>query len=213
MKFRHIIFLFLPAVLLAVFFLFIRIKQYQPLLPEINKGETEAAKLEQIPIFSDDPIIGDRKAGKTILTFADLGCEHCREELAVFFELIKKYPKQVKIVWKGLPVTRFPRSSEQAHTYAYCANQEQAFVPFVEQLLAAETLDTATLTAAAENAGLNSERWQACLISGKPTVYQKKVESLATGLNISTVPTVFVNGEMIQEPETVEGWTELLGLK
>ena len=144
------------------------------------------------------------------ITFADLGCEPCREELIIFFELVKKYPNQVKIVWKGLPVTRFPRSSEPAHAYAYCANKEQRLTLFVGSLLATETLDAATLESAASNAGLQSERWQECLNSEAPKTYQKKVEALATALRISAVPAVFYNGEQIREPETVEGWEELL---
>src|SRR3989338_11569161 len=108
LKTRHILFIFLPAVIIAAFALFIRLLQYEPLFPKEDNTVAEEPQALQIPIFPDDPIMGDKKAAITLIAFEDLGCAACAEQDDLFRQLLEKYPSKIKIIWKPLPVTFIP---------------------------------------------------------------------------------------------------------
>ncbi|MEK7084106.1 MAG: thioredoxin domain-containing protein, partial [Patescibacteria group bacterium] len=126
LKTRHIIFIFLPAILIAGFALFIQIVQYR----SANEAENPETASIQIPVFPDDPILGDKKAGITVIAFEDFGCPGCKDQSDIFNELLDKYPGKIKIIWKGLPVTRFPFSTRRTNEYAFCANRQGKFSAF-----------------------------------------------------------------------------------
>lgn len=212
----HLLIIFIPAIIVVALAFFIRVAQYRPLYPKTlppTEIQAPAASSVFIPTFPDDPILGEKRAGKTIIAFEDLLCERCREQMKIFHELIADYPGRVKVIIKALPVTRFPFSSTQAHAYAYCANQQAAWPAFAQKVIAQEgLLDPAALKTLAQAVDLDETRLTTCLQSGQPETYQKKVEDLATTLGITAVPAVFVEQKLIQEPTTVQGWKELLGL-
>ncbi|MEK7623664.1 MAG: thioredoxin domain-containing protein [Patescibacteria group bacterium] len=205
--------IFLPALLLVVFGVFVQIVRYAPTDPEEYLNESPADILN-IPIFNDDPIIGRKDAATTLVAFADVGCTHCKEQFAQFQTLTSEYPKKIKIIWKGLPVTRLPYPSDRANLYAYCANEQGDFVAFVRTLIAdGESFTTEeVLQTTAKTAELNTRELDRCLASGRPEVYQQKIESLARDLNIQTVPTIFLSNAQIQAPTTIEGWKAVLKL-
>ena len=60
LKNKQIILIFIPAILIGVLALFVRIVQYQPLFPKIDQATGEEFK---VPVFEDDAIIGNKKTG------------------------------------------------------------------------------------------------------------------------------------------------------
>ena len=214
-KTSHLLLIFIPAILIAVLAFWIRAAQYRPLYPkEEPAAATTVPTAAFIPVFSDDPILGEKRAGITIIAFEDLACERCREEIKIFHELIRSYPGRVKVIVKALPVTRFPVSSVQAHAYAYCAREQNGFSVFTEKAIAHEgPFDPVALQTLARAVDLDEARLADCLQSGQPEAYQKKVEDLAASLGITALPAVFVDQKLIQEPATIDGWKELLGLE
>ena len=214
-KTKHLFLIFLPAILVVILAFWIRVVQYRPLYPEDQPpASTIAPAPIFIPVFPDDPILGEKNAGKTIIAFEDLACPRCQEQIQIFHELIRDYPGRVKVIIKALPVTRFPLSSVQAHAYGYCAREQNGFLVFSEKAIAHEgPLDPAALQALARAVDLDEARLTACLQSGRWEAYQKKVEELAAALGVTALPAVFVDQKLIQEPATIAGWKELLGLE
>ena len=213
LKTKHILFIFLPAVAIAAFALFIRLVQYEPLFPKEEETTSEAPETTQIPIFPDDPILGDKKAGMTLIAFEDLGCAACAEQDELFTQLLEKYPSKIKIIWKPLPVTFVPFSTSKAHEYAYCANKQKKFdkfktLAFTNRL----NLSPETLQNIGTQIELNQEKLTACLESGEAAAYTKMAEELGRALNIQSVPTIFLENMQIDHPTTVEGWETLLQL-
>lgn len=209
-KIKNFIFLLIPAIAVAGFALFLSISQYQPIYQKIDAKKNEKEKINSIVIFSNDPILGSLKAPKTIIAFEDLGCGRCREQMKIFDELLTKYPGQVKIIWKSLDVTRFPYSSNLAHSYAYCANNQNKFSEFKNNLLELENINEESLKISATKTGLDKNLLTTCLQSEEIKNYKEKNYQLASILNITDVPTIFINDKSIQEPLTIEGWQSLL---
>lgn len=211
-KTKNIIFLFVPAIAVAGFALFLSISQYEPtyLKKEIIKTEEENKNF--VAIFTEDPILGNPKSPKTIIAFEDFGCGRCREQMQIFNQLLEKYPNQIKIIWKSLDVTKFPSSAELSHSYAFCANQQNKFSEFKNNLLKLEDINETSLKTSLNQISLDKNLFDNCLQSKEVLDYKEKNRQLATVLGIQTVPTIFINNKSIQEPLTLEGWQALLSL-
>lgn len=208
---RNILFLFLPAIAVVGFTLFIRVNQIE----KTGKKETQKPEMNfTVPLFPDDPVIGNKKAPKTLVTFEDFGCESCKVQSELLDEVMKKHPDQVKIIWKGLPVTRFPFNSRQAHTYAFCAAQVGKFNEFKEMAFAnSNNLSETILKTIAGEIKLDSGDLQKCIESGKAEEHIGQVEQVAKLLDIQAVPTIFFENKQLVPPNSVAGWESLLQLQ
>lgn len=209
---KKLLYVFVPALILVGVGLFVRITQYEPLRePEEKKEEI---KVVTVPIYPDDPIIGNKKSSITIIVFEDFGCPACRDQSAVLDELISKYPKRVKVVWKGLPVTEFPHPTELAQRYGYCAHRQEKFEPFTQ--FAFENLGNLSeqvLDEIVVQIGVKDKTFRDCLNGGDSAQYIERVKQIARYLNIQAVPTTFLDGKQIQAPLNVPGWETLLNLQ
>ena len=204
--------IFIPALLLLGLGLFIRITQYEPLIPSAKTlAEQNAFKL---PILPTDPILGEKKAPKTIIAFEDFACEHCQFQQELLSEVREKHPNDVKIVFKGLPVATFPFDSRIAHAYAFCAEQQGEFELFASYAFTnGSNLSESVLNTIVEQIeGLDAQIMERCIESYLPEQHISTTEQIAATVQLQTVPTFFVNNKQIQNPQTVEEWENILGL-
>ncbi len=211
---KKILLIFLPALLIAAVSLFIRVIQYEPLFPERpDENDEQQSELFIIPIYPEDPIIGDKKSPITIVAFEDFACAACKEQSYIFDQLQEQYPNKIKIIWKGLPVSTFPYPSEQAHTYAHCAHEQGEFEAFKQYAFTnSENLSDAILQNIATNIELKDSKLTACLSDIATENYIQKTQQIAQVLNVRAVPTFFINNIQIDHPTTLEGWKTYLNL-
>ncbi len=214
-KTKYILIIFIPAILIAGIALFTRVIQYEPLYPDIEEYEEvqkEKGKL-QIPIYPEDPILGYIKAPKTIIVFEDFGCEGCKSQFVTLEKLIAKHPKKIKIIWKGLPVTKFPHPSNLSHEYAHCANKQEKFEEYTQLAFTnSHNLSKEILDMIIEQIDLNEKKFNTCIESMEAKLHIMKTEQLGVLLNIQSVPTVFVDNKQIESPQYLESWESVLGL-
>src|SRR3989338_6953802 len=98
----HLLAIFIPALLVVGFTLFIQVLRYEPLYPTqapAAAGDDGAVAEVHVPIAADDPILGDRSAPITLIAFEDFGCEACNQQHTLFAELLKKNTGRGKIIW------------------------------------------------------------------------------------------------------------------
>lgn len=214
MKIRQLLMIFIPALVLLVLFLFIRVVQYEPLNPTLEQNtDQENIDTSVIPLFPEDPIIGDKKASASIVVFADFGCDQCKNEYALFQQILAEYPSKVKMIWKGLPVTKFPYDSTLSHSYAFCAHKQGKFPAFANIVFENNfSLNEENLNDIALAADLDVSRLQTCAQSQEPAQHMEKNKQIARLLNIQSVPTMFLNNKQIPNPQTVDEWKALLSL-
>lgn len=207
---KKLVLAFIPIFLLAGMALFIRIVQYEPLTPNANENEEEQL-LEQVPIFTEDPITGNKKAKVTLIAFEDFACSNCKVQSDLLLAVLTQYPQSVKIVWKILPITRYPVDSTLSAQYAFCAHAQNKFEEFKEYAFQNSTnLSESVLQSIAQELTLDETKLTSCLASPLPQTYIDKTKSLAGQLNIQALPTMFINNKQIIPPTTVEGWKKLL---
>lgn len=209
---KQLIAIFVPAILLVGLGLFIQIIRYQPLYPETPEETTDTPAIA-IPIFPDDPLLGNKKAPITLIAFEDFGCEACALQNQRFDALLEKHPDRLKIIWKGLPVTQFPYPTKAAQKYGYCAHQQGKFSEFKTMAFAnLANLSDTTLSTIANELELKENKLNECLESTAAENYIAKVEQIASLLNIQAVPAVFLDGSQVEPPDTVADWEALLQL-
>lgn len=212
MKIKYLLAIFIPAILIAALALFVRFIQYEPQTP----AETETLTTNtgvQIPIYPDDPVLGSKKAPISIIAFEDFGCDGCRTQSALINSMMQKYPNKIKVIWKGLVVTKFPVPTDLAHQYGFCANKQGKFNEFSQLAFAnGNNLTQTILDAIAKEIKLDDKDLAECLNSGAVASYMSKNEQLGMALNIQSVPTFFLNNKQINPPQILEGWEAVLGL-
>ncbi|HAZ29053.1 MAG TPA: hypothetical protein DCY48_04765 [Candidatus Magasanikbacteria bacterium] len=209
---RQLLFLFVPAIVFAGFAVFIRYVEYHnAATPSAPAPSSEPLAL--VPIYPEDPIIGEKKAPLTVIGFEDFGCKGCQIQMAMLDELQQSFPEKIKIIWKGLPVMKFPYDSHLAHEYAFCMNQEGRFDAFKNFAFAnGDNLSLAVLGQSIAAAGAEQTVFEACINSPEPKQYIETIELMAQSLNIQSVPTFFIDNKQIETPQTKEAWAALLGL-
>jgi len=213
-KTKHLFAIFIPAILLVLLIFFVRVIQYEPLFPSDEEYEKIKPQQDfQIPIYTEDPIIGNKKAAINIIAFEDFGCEGCKTQISLLEQIMEKYPGKIKIIWKGLPVTRFPYESNLAHEYAYCINQQNKFSEFYPIAFANnDNLSEEILNLITKEIDVETKKLNECLQSNLAKAHIQKIEQLSLMLNIQSVPTIFINNKQIDPPQIIEGWETLLGL-
>jgi len=209
-KTRSVILMLSAAITVAALAFFISVKRYEPLYED---RQNKDASSNSIKILSEDPILGNKEASTAIIAFEDMGRGRYREQMRIFYQLLDQYPNQIKIIWKSLDITQFPYSSELAHSYAYCANQQNKFTEFEKIILDNDDISENSLKNYAAEAGLERNALADCLLLSPEIANYKEInKQLAAELGIKEIPTVFIKNEMIDKPLTMEGWLEILSM-
>lgn len=202
---KHLYSIFIPAIFLVLAVFSFRLFQYITIFTSpFDQDDVEQNQTFTIPLSENDPIIGDKKAPKTIVAFEDAQCAHCASFYTLMKEFEKIHPNTVKIIWKPTSVITIPFSSETAHTYLMCAKEQNAFIPYLELLFANQVeLSKESLDLFAQNLKLNITKLNACLTDTKIQTYISETKQLAQYLQIQSVPALFLNNIQIPVPATI----------
>jgi len=146
---------------------------------------------------------GNPEAAITVVEFADFECPVCRNLHEALRGLLPKYP-QARLVFKDFPL-------EQVHPWARtgalagrCAYQQdpKAFWKMYDYLYDNQDLISAAnawdkMTDYASRAGLDTDNFKACMTSPEAASAVDASIANAKLLDVSSTPTLFVNGRRI----------------
>lgn len=211
---KHLYAIFIPAIFLVFAFFSYRLYQYITIFisPFDNPNEP-SIDIFTIPISTQDYVSGNKKAPKTIIAFEDVQCATCATLHTIFTEFEAAHPNTLKVIWKPTSVITIPHSSELAHTYLWCAKEQDAFLPYLERLFANQTLlSKETLEILGTDVGLNTNKLTACLSNEQIQSYLEETKQLAQFLQIQSVPALFINNRQIPVPKTLRDLEDLLGI-
>lgn len=210
---KKLLSIFIPAILIVSIGLFIQIIKYQPLFPKIKEIDPATQNQFVIPLYPEDPIMGNTKAPITIIAFEDFSCAACSQQNSTLENLIERHPNKFKVIWKGLPVTEFPFPSLEAQKYAYCANEQKKFYEFKENAFANSlNLSENILQTITSEIELDEKKLSKCLNAPEVSNYINNTKQIAQILNIQAVPAFFIDNKQIKNPSSDYQWEDLLGL-
>lgn len=164
---------------------------------QAQKVSQQAARLVRM----HSPVLGPQNAPVTIVEFFDPACETCRAFYPVVKNLLKQYPREVRLVMRYAP---FHQGSDQVVKLLEASRLQDKYWPVMEMVLAAQPLwadhanpNVEIAYKAAEQAGLDISRALAdARTPAIEAVLKQDVEDL-TALEVTKTPTFFVNGRAL----------------
>ncbi len=179
-------------------------------------GLREAASVEvtlvapRAEVAAVGPALGPTDAPVTIVEFSDFNCPFCQRVLPTIKTLRERYPEQVRIVFRHMPLAMHPRARPIAEA-SVCADEQHLFWPFHDQVFAdGRAMDDATIRATAETAGLDLAAFDACLAAGRAASVVDRDMADARALGVTGTPAFFVNGIRLSGARPVEDFVELI---
>jgi RNA polymerase sigma factor (sigma-70 family) len=145
----------------------------------------------------DAPSKGDPKALVTMVVFSDFECPFCAKLAPLLNELLVAYPKDLRIVYKNLPLP-FHLNAQLAAEAALAANEQGKFWAMHDRLFANQkALGAAALEEHAAAVGLDLGRFRKTMEERRfrRTVEEDARTANAAGLN--GTPSALVNGQRV----------------
>jgi len=159
------------------------------------KNELETAFKNPVKVdIGNSPTLGPKDAKVTIVEFSDFQCPFCTRGKQTMDEVMKMYPKDVKLVFKNLPLPMHPEAVPSAKA-ALAANKQGKFWEFHDALFANQAkLNEAFYLEQAKTLGLDVEKFKVDMASEEIAKQVKDDAELGNKLGINGTPGFFVNG-------------------
>jgi protein-disulfide isomerase len=173
-------------------------EEVRKILLEAMKAGPEPTKILEDPVpisIAGDPVRGPAGARITLIEFSDFQCPYCAAAVSAANEILKMYPKDVKLVFKEFPLDMHPQAHLAAEA-ALAANAQGKFWQLHDKMFANfRRLSRANIMEWAKEIGLNMDRFTADLNSGKyrKTVDREIDEGMAAG--VMGTPTFYIDGK------------------
>jgi protein-disulfide isomerase len=156
-------------------------------------------KVWDIPV-GDSPVKGPKNAPVTIVEFSDFQCPPCGEVRPLVKQVLDAYPKEVKLVYKMLPLTSIHNNAMAAAKAAVAAGRQGKFWEMHDILYQnQDALGTDNLTAFAGKIGLDVPRWVKDFSSAEVEAQVRKEAGEARAAEVDGTPTFFVNGKRLAD--------------
>src|SRR5581483_5329296 len=111
-------------------------------------------------------------------------------------EIRRRFPKQFRFIFRNFPLVKFHPFAEKAAEAAECAADQDKFWPMHDRMYAADgELAVVQLKFYAQDVGLDTAKFNACLDSGEKAA--RVQEDIADGkaVGIGATPTFYINGQ------------------
>ena len=169
------------------------------------------APRQDVAVAADDPAIGPANAPVTLIEFSDFQCPFCQRVEPTLKQIQAKYGDRVRIVWKDFPLVQIHPQAFDAAQAGNCAREQGKFWEYKDRLFTNQSaLQTDALKQYAPAAGLDAQKFNACLDSGK---FAPKVQAaLEAGgrLGIASTPTTFINGRALAGAQPLEAFVAII---
>jgi protein-disulfide isomerase len=170
--------------------------------PAAKPATVDAAPVDPKKTFTlaigTSPVKGPADAAVTIIEFSDFQCPPCGESRALVKQVLATYPKDVKLVYKTLPLASIHPNAVGAAKAAVAAGKQGKFWEMHDVLYEnQDALDADKLPDYAARIGLDVERWRRDAASSE--VQQQIAADVreARDNGIDSTPTFIVNGKQL----------------
>jgi protein-disulfide isomerase len=155
------------------------------------------------------PVRGAANPVVTIVEFSDFECPFCKQVQSVLKQLVETYGREVRLVFKHLPLEGH-RNSLPAARAGYCAAEQDRFWQFHDALFAAGNLSPPGFEQIAADLGLGLPRFHECVASERSRAAVVKDIEAAGRLRIDSTPSFVVNGKVIKGALSFAGFQKIV---
>jgi protein-disulfide isomerase/uncharacterized membrane protein len=175
--------------------------------------ETPTEGAEKVPetalahanfIRPDSHVLGPANAPVTLVEFADPGCPSCANQAPVIDQLLKKYPRQVRLVYRHFPL-KSHKNSRMAAQAMEAAGEQGKFWEYHDILFKNyENESMPELLKYAKQLGLDMPKFQKEVESGKFADRVSEDRTDGEQLQVNRTPTLFINETYRFGPSSLE---------
>jgi predicted DsbA family dithiol-disulfide isomerase len=154
--------------------------------------------------------LGPESAPVTIVEFSDFQCPYCSRVVPTVKEIAARYPDQVRIVFRHLPLN-FHANARNAAYGSICAGDQDRFWEYHDLLFANQrALQRAHLSDYATSLGLDMESFETCMSAPETEAQVAADLEEAERLGASGTPAFFINGIFLSGSQPIEVFDELI---
>ena len=179
--------------------------------PTAEPTPTEAEKIEVSA--DDDAIKGDKDAPVTLIEFSDFECPFCAKFFKETLPLIQKEYMQegkVKLIYRDFPLSSHPNAQKAAEA-AECAGEQDKYYEMHDKLFEQGVKGGVdSFKQYAKDLGLNTEKFNDCIDSGKMASEIQKDMSDGQSYGVSGTPAFFINGKFISGAQPFEAFKQAI---
>lgn len=167
--------------------------------------------LPRIPVSADDdPFLGPVDAAVTIIQFAEFQCPFCGRAKEAIDQLLKNYPKDVRLVVRDFPLGFHDRAIPAAIA-ANCAGVQGKYFEMYDKMMSDQrSLSDIDLRAHADALGLDIAAWTACRADPAQEAEVRKDMEDGAKVGVTGTPAFFVNGIMISGAQPYSAFEQLV---
>jgi protein-disulfide isomerase len=202
----------------------------KPQIAEFLRGEaTEAAQRRYLQSLRDryrvamtweplreeveatGPHRGPDTARVTIVEFSDFQCPYCGQLAPILQQLLVAYPKDLRLVFRNLPLRTLHPNAVRAARAGVCADAQGKFWEMHDAMYRDQgALGDIGLKASAAALKLDAQAFAECLAAPQepPTIAMD--EAAANRLGLSGTPSSFVNGRFVSGAMSFDKWRALI---
>jgi len=150
--------------------------------------------VKKVDVPADAPSFGPAMAKVTIVEWSDFQCPYCSRAAPVVEQIRQAYPRDVRFVFRHLPLPMHPDAPLAARA-GVAAQAQGKFWPMHDWMYQHQReLDRASLEKAAASFGMDLARFRAALDSPATEARVAADKQAASDIGVSATPTFFVNG-------------------
>ncbi|MFH1326849.1 MAG: thioredoxin domain-containing protein [archaeon] len=166
--------------------------------------------------IDDDDVLGDEDAPVTMIEFSDYECPFCGRHFTQTYNQIKQAyvdTGKVKIVFRDFPLS-FHQSAQKAAEAAECAGEQEKYWEMHDKLFEnQQSLDISSLKRYAQEIGLNSAEFNACLDSGQMAAEVKKDFADGQAVGVRGTPAFFINGKLLSGAQPFSAFQQAIDVE
>ncbi|KXK14898.1 MAG: DSBA oxidoreductase family protein [Chloroflexi bacterium OLB14] len=175
-------------------------------------GQTQEPSYVRYDIETEGyPSLGPADAPITIVEFSDFQCPFCKRfHEETYQALLEAYPGQIRFVYRNLPLTSIHPDAMSAAVASLCADEQNVYWDFHDKLFSGELLNRNVYTQYASELNLDTDKFSACLDSGKFDDFISQDMDFALNLGVQSTPTFFINGLAIVGAQPLSSFQNLI---
>jgi protein-disulfide isomerase len=158
-----------------------------------QKAAAPSAQAAKVPLRSDDPVRGPARAKVSVVVFSEFQCPFCSKVEPTLKQLQEAFPKDVRIVWKHLPLAFHPNAIPAAKAVEAARAQGKFWQMHDKLFTNQQRLSDAFYGEAAKEIGLDPKRFQRDLAAEGAAKRIGEDQQLAATMGTTGTPTLFVN--------------------
>ena len=161
-----------------------------------------------IPVSAQDHSQGPADAAITLVEYGDYQCPGCAKAAPVLKQVSEKYKDQIAFVFRNYPLYSMHPNALAAATAAEAAGLQGKFWEMYSKIYQGQTTwkdqsnPNDTFNTYAQQIGLNLEQFKTDFRSSPVGAAINADVKAGNDLGVSSTPTFFLNGELVQTPPT-----------